>query len=1488
MTKELILYTAAYRYDWTLQPGQSLEIAQEGTADLVLPSLTAERLRLELGDNGVLVVSVNGSPYEALEDGRYTLAGLQAFIGQDLPRQVYASLLHDQISLGSGQHHTVVLDGLSGQEEVVLVKAKGQWSLVSVGQPVYVNNCRVIAYPVLLEKGDEVSFDRVTIKLFDREVWVKGVASRSDQLVAKDLSDYRFYEDYPDYHRSPRIIYREPEDKVTLRGPVETPRKPANQLVKAIVPPLVMVAMTITLSFFQSRGIYIYIMVVSSLVSMIFSVTGYFKSQKEYRESLVEREELFRDYLFDKAQDLYQLQEKQRQGQLYHYPSVQELEAMASNYHHRIYEKTPQQFDFLSYRLGLGKRKASFSLSYAPLDKDKKLDDLEREGLALYDQYKRTHDLPIVTDLVSGPVGYIGPRPVVLEQLQLLVHQLSFFHSYHDLQFITLVPEEEKDLWSWMRWLPHATLQDINVRGLVYNQRSRDQVLNSLYQVLKVRKAQLNDRQSRSSTLFTPHFVVLITDQSLVMDHVIMEFFQEDPTGLGCSVIFVEDTLSSLSENIRTIIDIKDRNQGVLTLEKGELIDKVFALDHFGEGFDKESLPRLLAPLNHLQNLKNAIPESVNFLEMYEVEEVKDLRIMERWGQHAPHKSLAVPLGLRGKEDIVQLDLHEKAHGPHGLVAGTTGSGKSEILQSYILSLAINFHPHDVAFLLIDYKGGGMANLFKDLPHLLGSITNLDATQSMRALISINAELKRRQRLFSQYDVNHINQYQKKYKNGEAAEPMPHLFLISDEFAELKTNEPEFMKELVSTARIGRSLGIHLILATQKPTGVVDDQIWSNSRFKLALKMADRQDSQEMLKTPDAADITQAGRAYLQVGNNEIYELFQSAYSGADYQPDKDKLHIEDHTIYAINDNGQYQILTEDLSGLEEADSIQQIPSELAVIVDEIKAITEAHGIAPLPRPWLPPLKERVYLEELGMVKNDLETSSQEMEATLGLVDLPSRQTQETITHNFTKDGHLALFSQPAMGKSTFIQTIVMDLVRKYTPEHVQFYLFDFATNGLLALRDLPHVADYFLLEDDEKLTKFILRIKKEIEHRKKVFSRNGVASLEMYHQVSDLKLAHLMIMIDGYDGVKEATMHEDLEQVFQTIAREGESLGISIVVTASRTSALKAALYTNIKRRMAFKMTEIAEPSLIVGRSRHHLEDIPGRGLTVYKGSPEIFQVALPVRGETGYDITACLKDEVAKINLNWEGPKPLPIPIVPEQLSFEEFEAKASVQRALSMKRLPLGLDFLDVESVSLPLKDFRHLLYTSDNEKHHKVLSHHMIRTVLQLEQDYRIMLIDPDGVFEAYQQAVFTYISQPKTLETITHQLIQLLDARKDGKETIIPFMIVIPDLEQFERSSDVTGEQLVRLYREGWQFGLNFVVGGIHGYLNNNLSSSLAKQLRNQNQYYLIGLRMTDQGLVEKSYNSKEPYLQQDEAYLYQRSGSIKLKVSRHRLQEEEE
>ena len=194
---------------------------------------------------------------------------------------------------------------------------------------------------------------------------------------------------------------------------------------------------------------------------------------------------------------------------------------------------------------------------------------------------------------------------------------------------------------------------------------------------------------------------------------------------------------------------------------------------------------------------------------------------------------MAAPLGVNAKDEIVTLDLHEKFHGPHGLVAGTTGSGKSEILQSYILSAATIFHPYEIGFVIIDFKGGGMVNQFRNLPHLIGAITNIDGNEVQRSLKSIKAELMKRQNLFAQAGVNHIDKYIELYKEKKVQTALPHLVIIVDEFAELKAEQPDFMKELISAARIGRSLGVHLILATQKPSGVVDGHIWSNSKFKL-------------------------------------------------------------------------------------------------------------------------------------------------------------------------------------------------------------------------------------------------------------------------------------------------------------------------------------------------------------------------------------------------------------------------------------------------------------------------------------------------------------------------------------------------------------------------------------------------------------------------------------------------------------------------------
>lgn len=1465
----VICYYQSLRYEFNIEEEKSFLISSNGKSPI--PVLDLENDITLKNIQGQLVYIIDQKEKE-LTNG-VEISGIVFYLANN-QKEIYTPLDYEDILIGDKEGYRVRFK--EGAPNLLLKKIESNWQLNLFEGDIYLNNhLQKVVQQLPLSLGDEISFQGTIVKLFPDEIQIWGGADYETSLTKKVMSAYQFYEGYPDFHRSPRIIYRSSEDKITVNAPGNEPNKSKDELLKLIVPPLVMIGVSILISIFRPRGIYIIATMSMALVTMIFSITGYFKNRKQYKQDLQERIDSYHDYLSDKSIELQKLAKEQKRGQHYHYPTIEGLQEMADTYHHRIYEKTPLHFDFLYYRLGLGEVPTSYNIHYSQPERSGKKDPLENEGYNLYFNNRYIKNMPIVANLSHGPVGYIGPRGLVLEQLQLMVNQLAFFHSYHDVQFITIVPEEEMDKWSWMRWLPHETLQDVNVRGFVYNQRSRDQVLNSLNQILKLRRTQREDKSAKEGTLFSPHYVVIVTDEKLILDHVIMEFFTEDPTELGCSLIFVQDVMSSLSENIKTIINIKDRNTGQLVIEEGELKETDFELDHFLEDYDKENISRRLAPLNHLQNLKSSIPEAVTFMEMYQAEEFEDLHVQERWISHAPYKSSAVPLGLRGQDDIVYLNLHGKAHGPHGLVAGTTGSGKSEIIQSYILSLAVNFHPHDVAFLLIDYKGGGMANLFKDLPHLLGTITNLDGAQSMRALVSINAELKRRQRLFAKADVNHINQYQKKYKLGEVSEPMPHLFLISDEFAELKSNQPEFMKELVSTARIGRSLGIHLILATQKPSGVVDDQIWSNSRFKLALKVADRGDSMEMLHTPDAAEITQAGRAYLQVGNNEVYELFQSAWSGADYQPEKDDQGIEDHTIYSINDLGQYEILNDDLSGLDQAENIKEVPTELDAIVENIQALTKEMGISDLPQPWLPPLSNQIAVTDLrkeGSV--DLWSKAPSYKAVLGFMDIPSQQAQEVAYHDFEDDGHLSIFAGPSMGKSTALQTVTMDLARHNSPEFLDLYLFDFGTNGLLPLRRLPHVADFFTIDDDEKIAKFIARIKVEMSDRKKALSRYNVATAKLYRQVSGETMPQILIVIDSYEGLREAQTPTNLEACFQNISRDGSSLGISLVISAGRTAALRSSLMANLKERIALKLTDDSESRTLVGRHQHIMEDIPGRGL-IKRDDIEVLQVALSTEGTETFDIINNIQNESDAMNSKWTGPRPKAIPIVPEELTFDDFMATDSVQADLSANRLPLGLEMVDVESYSLALNRFKHMLYMSDSDESLEAVGSHIIKVLLNVP-NYHTMIIDSLGEYESYQGQVRTYVGSDM-IEDMADQLIYELQQRESQSE-IAEWFIMIPDFESFVAKSNMKLEQVQALLDNGPRYGLHLILGSSYNYVGTKIDA-VPKYVRTTTQYVLAGMRLMDQTFLEKVYNSKEIRPNKDEAYIHDRKTYQKLKLT---------
>ena len=670
-----------------------------------------------------------------------------------------------------------------------------------------------------------------------------------------------------------------------------------------------------------------------------------------------------------------------------------------------------------------------------------------------------------------------------------------------------------------------------------------------------------------------------------------------------------------------------------------------------------------------------------------------------------------------------------------------------------------------------------------------------------------------------------------------------------------------------------------MILATQKPSGVVDDQIWSNSRFKIALKVADRSDSNEMLHTPDAAEITQTGRAYLQVGNNEVYELFQSAWSGADYQPDKDDMGIEDHTIYLINELGQYEILNEDLSGLEDVDEIKEVPTELDAIVHHIQLLCEEQEIPPVPQPWLPPLKERIALDELEEVQPTVAwTQEKPLSVLLGMADIPQAQKQEAVSINLSKDGHILLYGSPGTGKTTFLQTAGMDLARKFSPKALTMYLMDFGTNGLAPLSKLPQVADTMLLDQTEKISKFVRIMERELNRRKKLLADYGVGTLELYRQASGQKEPAIVILLDSYEAIKEETYEAELFKLLVRISREGLSIGVHLLMTAGRQTNLRAQLYTNFKHQLSLPQNEASEVRVIVGATplAMTMEDIKGRAL-IKREEVDVIQLALPVSGANDTQVLNNLRQAVASLQEAWTGQRPSAIPMVPEELTMDAFLNLPTTQEAVQNNELPIGLEFEEVQTIGLPFDRFKHLLILSDKDAAMNAVTNHMIKLLLHLFDKEIVTIFDPIDEYRSFKDNVGNYLGNGMSYRSLLDSLKErVLMARKQRR--MFEQFVIVTDLGQFVADSNIEPNELALLMEEGHRVGLHFIFATHKAYLSSY--ADIPKYMKTQLDTAIVAMKMSDQSIFTRSTTGREEQLLDDQVYLHYQNAQIKLKITK--------
>lgn len=368
--------------------------------------------------------------------------------------------------------------------------------------------------------------------------------------------------------------------------------------------------------------------------------------------------------------------------------------------------------------------------------------------------------------------------------------------------------------------------------------------------------------------------------------------------------------------------------------------------------------------------------------------------------------------------------------------------------------------------------------------------------------------------------------------------------------------------------------------------------------------------------------------------------------------------------------------------------------------------------------------------------------------------------------------------------------------------------------------------------------------------------------------------MPQILIVIDSYEGLREAQTLTNLEACFQNISRDGSSLGISLVISAGRMAALRSSLMANLKERIALKLTDDSESRTLVGRHQHIMEDIPGRGL-IKRDDIEVLQVALPTEGTETFDIISNIQTESDAMNDKWTGPRPKAIPIVPEELTFDDFMATDSVQADLSANRLPLGLEMIDVESYGLALNRFKHMLYMSDSDESLEAVGSHIIKVLLNVP-NYHTMIIDSLGEYESYQSQVRTYVGSDM-IEDMADQLIYELQQRESQSE-IAEWFIMIPDFENFAAKSNMKLEQVQALFDNGPRYGLHLILGSSYNYVGTKIDA-VPKYVRTTVQYVLAGMRLMDQTFLEKVYNSKEIRPNKDEAYIHDRKNYQKLKLT---------
>ncbi|MFK4299230.1 S-DNA-T family DNA segregation ATPase FtsK/SpoIIIE [Arthrobacter sp. GAS37] len=919
----------------------------------------------------------------------------------------------------------------------------------------------------------------------------------------------------------------------------------------------------------------------------------------------------------------------------------------------RLWERRPGDADASSVRVGVGREPLRARIEH---NGAKSTSDAGKPDIS---------PAPITVDLSLGVLGLAGPAPVTASLARSILIEVATARSPRESRILVLCDTTDADAWEWVRWLPHTDGDD-SAHTLIGNTpETRLARLGWLKTVIDSRTART---QAGRNVVFEEHYFVLIEGAGQWRSIPGMIDLLSRGPAVGVFVIATDTSPTRLPEETVSVVTIDPDDATMGSLDSASRPCPDVLLDGLTTA-QAETVARNLAPIIHTGGIGDdaSTPSSVRLVDLLGIDLDDPGQLRHRWEQ-APRTTRAV-IGADAQGPVA-IDL--ATDGPHGLIAGTTGSGKSAFLQTLVSSLAIANRPDALNFLLIDYKGGGAFAQCASLPHTVGMVTNLDGRETMRALASLDAELKRRQTVLAELGVEDVKEAWARDPQTAAARGLARLVLVIDEFAELKLELPDLITGLLRIARVGRSLGVHLLLATQKPSGTITPEMQSNTNLRVSLRVTDRANSMDVIDAPDAANITSAtpGRGYIRRGAGQAPAIFQSGMV-AGRRPG-----TASTAVRALP-----QVIPVRWEQLGEpvrfpprpqgggAASADRDDTDLRAIVELVTQAATSLGITGNPPPWLAPLPRHITLTDLIAgtdQSSDREESSDAGQAgpslklVLGLEDIPSEQAQRVLEWDIAHGSHLMFAGGARSGRTSALRGITVQIARRDARD-VHLYAIDYGNGGLRPAAGLPHCGAVVTPMEAGRLQRFMTRILLELSERQNLLARSGVGDINEQRRLAADRgdaLSFAVVLIDGYERVSSDLGGEALAEFkdqLMKLLREGPAVGIRVVIAGDR-ALLTDKITGFIDTKYLLPMTD-RDDYRLVGIATRELpaEILPGR---IYFGTQPTREAQLlildaPVDGAAQH---AALEQIVVKVAPQETGRRPFRVDVLPASITYLE----------------------------------------------------------------------------------------------------------------------------------------------------------------------------------------------------------------------------------------